>query len=1076
MRKLAFLIVLLLLCSQVWADPLSAARDHAWKLYRLYEQAQMSGNEQAYESAILAQPQLGKQAFLSTLIYLTELSPADYEDQEAALEFAGDLALQIAVLLDDMVPLDIIGRLHSGDPSVEGLVGQYAEFVFSVPQQSSTAYTQSPAQQPTSPQPTDVGGPIQPEDSVQELEQMQTAMLYVMKLFRVILASALNDPTLMIQELDTYSVVEERMGSSLKDSLDLGGEDFRELRDAIALARLVTLAEVGLLGEFEEQAGPLLARIQDPSDRAAALLVAFRSALRQGRLAEARSLFARMDRDLKSQSQAFSPLLKFAVETARVQLDQTEGRQLTDSQARQKFLELWRLMEGYDPLADNAKNSEFSETTPQFAYWMDELQARGQLDEELFKILSESMDQWVKQFDMVMAKAGQVAETDFDLEPTFGGIIFAVSALDQYLYMLQVALNMEGFNQSLSPTEAQGIYQSMVEFSNLLSEVEVNFDEPGFPPIDFGKASLMMELQGRSKLVEAKLLGQSKDQRQAAADQAKSYFAQSQNPFVQIRYLLELGEVYLDAGSPQKAVTAWREALTKADDYGFLQQSLRAKVLLAKEYGRQQDWKNASLFAGQAETMLQESVAYFSSDPRLASELRSLSAELTQVTVKSKIQANDPQQALEQLLKGQQIQAAAMKMGVGTSAQSEAQAVDSRKNEVAVLAQQVKQLENMPASATRDQLLEKTQKLLADTRTDFLLKSRELRDRYSSLYTQALRFDPLNLPDIQKALPPEVAVIQYFPTPDALYIFLVTRDDFRLRQVEIGSAELDRLAEEFTRRIPELVSNDEDLEKSSKRLHSLLLDSVAEDIKDRRILVLIPTGRLSVLPFSALMGSNGRYLIDDKVLLKLAKPTDFLRIASTTATPVKSVVAFADSGLDLPAAAKEGQDIADLFKDSKLFKGKDVTKENFKEFGGKAEVLPLATHGEWDINNSLNNYLQMSGRERLAQEEIFDMSLENTSIVTLSACNTAMADRVEAGYVASLAEAFWLAGSRSVVATLWAVNDDSTAELMSSFYRSLKDGSSKAEALIGAQRKVRDTPGYEHPYYWAGFVLFGDWR
>ena len=104
------------------------------------------------------------------------------------------------------------------------------------------------------------------------------------------------------------------------------------------------------------------------------------------------------------------------------------------------------------------------------------------------------------------------------------------------------------------------------------------------------------------------------------------------------------------------------------------------------------------------------------------------------------------------------------------------------------------------------------------------------------------------------------------------------------------------------------------------------------------------------------------------------------------------------------------------------------------------------------------------------------MDLERTTLVTLSACNTALSERHDVDFVTSLAEAFWIAGSRSVVATLWSVDDDSTGLLMGEFYKGIKSGKTKSQALRDAQLAVKNDSRFEHPYYWGGIVLFGDWR
>ena len=264
----------------------------------------------------------------------------------------------------------------------------------------------------------------------------------------------------------------------------------------------------------------------------------------------------------------------------------------------------------------------------------------------------------------------------------------------------------------------------------------------------------------------------------------------------------------------------------------------------------------------------------------------------------------------------------------------------------------------------------------------------------------------------------------------------------------------------------------------SQVLYQTLVAPIEQDLANSNTVILIPSGRLNVLPFAALQGPDGKLFLEKKTLLELAKPTDFMKIASSEVAPVNGVVAFANATEDLPAAEKEGQTITSMFENSELYTRKEASKSNLMEFGSKPrkEVLHLATHGTWDAGNSLNNHLKLANNEKLSQEEIFNLNLVDTPIVTLSACSTALADTNEVEYVASLAEAFWIAGSRTVVASLWPVDDTSTGLLMTHFYERLKAGDGKAEALKKAQLAVRQDERFSHPYFWSGFLLFGDYR
>jgi CHAT domain-containing protein len=98
-------------------------------------------------------------------------------------------------------------------------------------------------------------------------------------------------------------------------------------------------------------------------------------------------------------------------------------------------------------------------------------------------------------------------------------------------------------------------------------------------------------------------------------------------------------------------------------------------------------------------------------------------------------------------------------------------------------------------------------------------------------------------------------------------------------------------------------------------------------------------------------------------------------------------------------------------------------------------------------------------------------------LIVLSACDSASGQEIGAEGPASLARAFFYAGSHRVLASLWPIDDRATATLMGAFYQSLLvEHHSVSEALRLAQQQVAQNPRWAQPYYWAGFVLEGDWR
>jgi len=180
---------------------------------------------------------------------------------------------------------------------------------------------------------------------------------------------------------------------------------------------------------------------------------------------------------------------------------------------------------------------------------------------------------------------------------------------------------------------------------------------------------------------------------------------------------------------------------------------------------------------------------------------------------------------------------------------------------------------------------------------------------------------------------------------------------------------------------------------------------------------------------------------------------------------------------------QEVQEVSALFEKKLVLTGQQATKTSVKSQSPKYDLLHFSTHGEMIESNPLKSNLRFtpSGRDdgKLTVSEIFDMEIK-ANLVMLSACETALV-RSEVGDfplgddLVGLSRAFIHAGAPSVVASLWKVSDESTVELMRAFYRNIKT-MSKSEALQRAQLDLMKSDLCFHPYFWAPFILLGDWR
>jgi CHAT domain-containing protein len=250
---------------------------------------------------------------------------------------------------------------------------------------------------------------------------------------------------------------------------------------------------------------------------------------------------------------------------------------------------------------------------------------------------------------------------------------------------------------------------------------------------------------------------------------------------------------------------------------------------------------------------------------------------------------------------------------------------------------------------------------------------------------------------------------------------------------------------------------------------------------------LVPHGILNYLPFAVLPTSTSdekRLLVDAFTLAHLPTAVSLGEDGPPTSSS-PSLLAMAPSSSRLQYAPDEARSINALFEpNSRLLIGDSATESRFKALASDYQVLHLATHSDFNKLNPMFSGLQLEADDvndgRLEVHEVLRLRLD-ADLVTLSACDTALGSgyfaEVPAGdEFVGLTRAFLSVGSESVMATLWKVDDRSSVQLMQQFYERLEGPGAyadKSAALMLAQQQLRSTNGYEHPYYWAAFVLVG---
>lgn len=368
-------------------------------------------------------------------------------------------------------------------------------------------------------------------------------------------------------------------------------------------------------------------------------------------------------------------------------------------------------------------------------------------------------------------------------------------------------------------------------------------------------------------------------------------------------------------------------------------------------------------------------------------------------------------------------------------------------------------------------------------------RARAFLDLMASKDTQTARYaaTPLTPPELTAfAVRSGETVISYWAHPEAVYVWLTNpRGESESARVPIPRQQLSALVERARsfRYKPDL--------EAWRQLHRILIRPISGKLprEGSRMVSLLPHGPLLHVPFAALLGPTGRYLIEDYTL-RSAPAAGILAHESGKAQVGRFVLVGAprNTGLPpLPGAKLEVERVATFAPAGyRVFTGSQAQADRVRLEASGARVLHFATHAIEDAAQPFQSFLALSGSERLTAQTIYDLRL-GADLVMLTACRSG-SGRVSADGLLGFTRAFLYAGAASVIAPLWDIPDDPTVRLVEEFYRLYKHGISKAHALRGAQIKLLNalrtgkvtvsTPAGvmalpEHPGLWAGFVLQG---
>jgi len=371
---------------------------------------------------------------------------------------------------------------------------------------------------------------------------------------------------------------------------------------------------------------------------------------------------------------------------------------------------------------------------------------------------------------------------------------------------------------------------------------------------------------------------------------------------------------------------------------------------------------------------------------------------------------------------------------------------------------------------------------------------------------------PASLEDVQQTLGPDEAVLEYVLEEPHSFCLGFSKNQAWIAEI-VGRKQIEDLIDRYLTEIKSMQQGSE----LARQLYALLISPLPKETPKLR-LVIVPDGKMYFLPFESLKDPEGRYFLFSSVITYAPSATvlcalrtepqqhvatrAFIGVGGIPYEPRSTVLArlarpstvsgrvlrglYDLAGVhfdDLPHTREEVLSVQREIgtKDSVVLLDRNATETAFKAQPlGEFRIIHLATHSVSSTQFPERAALVL-GRDPgspddglLQVREIARLAL-NADLVTLSACDTGIGRLQGEEGVTNLVQAFFIAGAKAVVASLWAADDSDTTSLMEQFYRHLTEKEDKATALQHAKIDLVKKYGDQAPpFYWAGFVMAGE--
>lgn len=387
-------------------------------------------------------------------------------------------------------------------------------------------------------------------------------------------------------------------------------------------------------------------------------------------------------------------------------------------------------------------------------------------------------------------------------------------------------------------------------------------------------------------------------------------------------------------------------------------------------------------------------------------------------------------------------------------------------------AKQIRELLALKEQSEQELFVQNTSTEAARTR-GIAFSSKEKLQQQAPELSSLVSVTSLSVREIQEILPPDETLVEYYYSDKQLSVFALSSGGLSAVRLDINN--LPENIKNFRQSISDGSSNTH--EALGRQLYNTLIKPIEKSLSTSK-LIIVAHGALHYLPFYALHDGQ-EFLIERYSIRMLPSASVMKYLRKEKSNKSGNILAFGNPDLgnpqyDLIYAQNEAVAVSKTMPNSKVLLRNDATETALDTYGSGFDYIHFATHGVFDTDAPLNSGLLLAKDKindgKLTVDKLYSMKLD-ADLVTLSACETGLGKIANGDDVVGLTRGFLYAGSNSVVASLWKVDDLATSSLMMAFYDALKT-TDKREALRLAQLQTKEQ--YNHPYFWSAFQLTGN--